>query len=208
MIKAEKNELIGETRIKLRQTCKEKQSAQTIEERMAPYAQLIKNIKNAPAEPIYKIAALWTEPFVRTPKGDFLTNEEYAEIAAGFIFFEEIELLDRYIKEGLGSERAAFNFMILNRNVRPEFSWREPTPFSFILSKETWTKMKDPKKMVEYLLNKGAFLNFQDADGNTPLSIAQEENLIEAENILIEHGALLPDEMEASDDDGRHDGWS
>jgi len=192
----------------LRKACKEKQSSQNLDERMIPYAQLIEKIKNEPSKPIYKIAALWTEPSFITSGGNFLTKEEYAEIAAAFAFFEEYELLDRYIKEGSGSERDKFNYMILNQIVRPQFSWREPTPLSFITSKESWEKMKDPKRMLEHLIKKGADFNFLDADDNTPLSIAQEENLTEAENILIEHGALLPDEMKSPDDDGRHDGWS
>jgi len=146
-------------RLKQRHACREEQSAQTIEERMAPYAQLIEKIKNEPSVPIYKIAALWTEPAFKTSGGSYLTREEYAEIAAAIAFFEEYELLDRYIKEGAGSERSRFNFMILNQTVRPQFAWREPTPLYFLKELQVWEKMKDPQKMFDYLVKLGADVN-------------------------------------------------
>jgi len=61
-------------------------------------------------------------------------------------------------------------------------------------------------KLIELLIKKGADINFLDSFGNTPLSIAQKNNLSEVEEILLEHGALLPDELEEQDD-GKHDAW-
>ena len=61
-------------------------------------------------------------------------------------------------------------------------------------------------KLIELLIKKGADINFLDSFSNTPLSIAQRDNLSEVEEILLEHGALLPDELEEQDD-GKHDAW-
>jgi len=214
---------------KKRRDYEEKQSAQTLDERMSPYAELIEKIKNEAPKPIYKIV-------------NYQSREEYAELAAAFALFEEYDLLERYIKEGAGSKYDTFNFMILNYNVRPEFAFWEPSPLYFITSKSCWKKMKEPKKMLEFLVKKhaninekagdgsaplmnqiypdgspeileallelGADPNFMDAEGNTPLSLAKEFNLSGMEELLLKYGALLPDEMEERDDDGRHDAWS
>ena len=213
----------------LRNACEEKQKSQTLDERMQPYAQLIEKIKKEAPEPIYKIV-------------NYQLREEFVELAAAFAFFEEYALLERYIKEGAGSVNTRFNYNILNYNVRPEFAFWEPTPLYFITSKNAWSKMKEPVKMLKYLVKTGAYIdekagdgstpllnhickggsleilkillelganvNLFDLDGNTPLSIARKNNLTDIEELLLEHGALLPDEMENPDDDGRYDAWS
>ena len=62
--------------------------------------------------------------------------------------------------------------------------------------------------LLKLLIKKGADVNFLDSDGNTPLSIAKDNNLSEVEKILLENGALMPDELEGPGDDGRGDTWS
>jgi len=230
-------------RLKRQETCKEKQKTQTLEERMAPYIQLIEKFKSEAPRPIYEVIRDHT-------KERFQTREEYAEYAAVLAFFEEYELLERYIKEGAGSQYDRWNFMILNQTVTPEFDFREPSPLYFITIKEAWEKMKDPKKMLDYLIKKYADVNVRagddstpllnqiinggsseiirallerradvnclDSEGNTPLSllqdippqIAKNFNYSEVEELLLEHGALFPDEMEEQDDDGRYDGYA
>ncbi|MCL2180929.1 MAG: hypothetical protein FWB83_07355 [Treponema sp.] len=324
----EDEDIIKYLRSKLRYACGEKQIGQTLEERMAPYAELIKKIKNEPAQPIYKIVKCET-------------REEIAEFAAAFALFEEYELLDRYIKEAGGGKYTVFSFNVLNYNVSPQFAYWEPTPLYFITSRKAWNSMKDPKRMlthlakkysdvnaaagdgttalwnqtyhdssleilnallelyanpnklsfdsdchwpplvhalmmkysqeddenhpfdddavkrakllleygadpnlaspellnypplviaikfgfvtddgpeggkaadgvlelIELLIEKGANINFLDSDGNTPLSIAQKNDLSDVEEILLKHNALLPDELIEPDDDGRHDAW-
>ena len=216
-------------RAKLRYACEEKQKTQTFDEQMAPYSQLIEKIKSKAPVPIYKVV-------------NYQTREEYADFAASFALFEEYELIDRLIKEGAGGKYNTFNFLILNTNVRPEFMYFEPSPLYFITVKRAWVKMKDPKKMLEYLVKRGAninetagdgsnalwnqiypdgspdvlqallelgaYVNILDSENNTPLSLARKNNLSEIEELLLKHGALLPDEMEAPDDDGRYDAWS
>jgi len=200
-----------------------------IEAGMEPYARLIEKIKSEAPKPIFEIV-------------NYQIKEEWTELAAAFAFFEEYDLLERLIKDGAGAAYKAFNFQILNETVRPGFAYWEPTPLYFITCKKAWVKMKDPRKMLEYLIKKGANINeragdgstalwnqvhpdgslevlqvllelgadvnMPDSDGNTPLSAAQENNLNEVEELLLKHGALLPDELEEQDDDGRHDAWS
>ena len=68
---------------------------------------------------------------------------------------------------------------------------------------------------IRALLERGADVNCFDSDGNTPLSLLQEIpphnlkdfNYTEIEELLLEFGALFPDEMEEQDDDGRYDGF-
>ena len=215
--------------LKKRRGYEEKQNAQTLDERMAHYAELIEKIKSEAPKPVYKIV-------------NYQSREEYAELAAAFALFEEYDLLERYIKEGAGSKYDTFNFMILNYSVRPEFAFWEPSQLHFITSKSCWNKMKEPKKMLEFLVKKhanineragngsaplmsqicadgsleileallelGADPNIMDTEGNTPLSLVQELKLSDMEELLLKYGALMPDEMEEQDDDGRHDAWS
>jgi len=75
-------------------------------------------------------------------------------------------------------------------------------------SKHEEEPSKEILGLVEYLIKKGADYNYADSEGNTPLSLAQENELKDIEELLLKHGALLHDEMDAQDDDGRHDGWS
>nr|AXS01238.1 hypothetical protein [uncultured bacterium] len=53
-------------------------------------------------------------------------------------------------------------------------------------------------KLIELLLEKGADPNFIDSNGNTPLSLAAENDLLDAGKILLEHGAKMPDKNHPS----------
>ncbi|MDR0503446.1 MAG: hypothetical protein LBH16_09025 [Treponema sp.] len=171
----------------LRRGCEEKQRTQTIDERMAPYAELIKEIKSRQMQPVYQITK-------------YELREEYVELAAALAFFEEYELLKRYIKEGAGSINNTFNFNILNYNVRPQFAYWEPAPLYFITGKKAWNKMKDPKKMLEYLVKKGANIDEKAGDGSTPLlNLTFFDSSPEILDTLLELGAN-PDKTSIDND--------
>jgi len=124
------------------------QRGQTLEERMAPYAQMIEKMKNETKKPILKTIKL-------------KTKEEVTELTAALALFEEYDLLKRLLKESSGS--------LLNNHVRQQFAFWGPSPLYFITTKKVWAKMKDPKKMLKFLIDIGADVNAAAANGSTPL---------------------------------------
>jgi len=150
---------------RLAEICCEKQSAQTFETRMAPYAQMIEKIKKEASKSLCDIFK-------------FKTREEYAELAAVLALYEKYELLKRLLDETANSQFPALTSRfiisgvqtsILNTPVRPQFAFWGPTPFYFITAKTAREKIKDPKKILKYLIDKGADINCKAADGSAAL---------------------------------------
>ncbi|MCL2213653.1 MAG: tetratricopeptide repeat protein [Treponema sp.] len=163
--------------------CSEKHSAQTLDERLAPYAQMIDKLKNGASKPI----------------GDFLnfkTTGDYVDFAAALSFFEEYELLKRLLDEAADSSfHQTFglvpDFSLLNTPVSPKFVSWGPAPLYFITTRKPWKKMKDPRKMLKFLVDNGADVNALAADNSTAL-INQTCNDCESAEILqllLEYGA-------------------
>jgi len=133
----------------LRSAYKLKQSTQLFSERMADYRQIIEKFKDN-----YEIVKLQT-------------REEKAELAASLALFEEYELLEKLLEDRGDRQSKAFNKNILNYYVSPKFSSFQPTPVYFVSTKEAWQVMKDPKKMLKYLADKGADLDERAGDRST-----------------------------------------
>jgi len=169
--------------------CNEKQATQTIEERMAPYAEKIAKLK----------AELSKQAKKSFDFDDFLGTDvcAHTEFVAALAFFEEYELLELCLTE---------DFALINARVRPQFSFYEPTPLYFITGTSTRVKMKDPCKMLRFLVKHGANPNIPDGEGTTPLwnqscrrgSIEMLKTLLELganpnqTSIVSEEGAVTP----------------
>jgi hypothetical protein len=162
----------AEYRLWLCETCKEKQAAQTIEERMAPYAEKIEQLKHevSKGKNVFDF-------------DDFLgfNVNDHTEFVAAMAFFEEYGLIDFCLKH---------DFARLNARVRPQFSWWEPTPLYFITIRNAREKMKDPFKMLRFLHTHGANPNISAGDGSTPLWNATNPDCpLELLQTLLEIGA-------------------
>jgi len=162
----------------LANVCYDKQSAQTLEERMAPYAQMIEKIKSARVKSI----------------SDFLlfkTVSDYAEFAAALAFFEEYELLKILLEDANNSPLFASGSTPLNERVSAAFAFWGPTPFYFITSKRTWKKMREPEKTLKFLAALGADIDAEAADGTTALfnQTYRDCETTEILKVLLEMGA-------------------
>ena len=156
--------------------CEEKQNSLTIEERMAPYTQMIENIKKEPQKQINKII-------------QFKTKEEATELATALALFEEYDILERFINEAPNSLLPA-DCSLLNSYVSPQFAYWQPTPFYYISSKKAREKMEDQIKMIKFLASKSADINLAAGDGSTPLwNQTFNDNPIEVLQTLLELGA-------------------
>jgi len=154
----------------LREAYSEKQSEQSFEERFDSHLELIKDFKKIKEEPIF-------EPVIYMP------NVILTEFACVLAIYEEFELLDNLIKQ-------AKDRSFLNANVRMEFAFWEPTILYSITSHRVWNKMKEPKKMLKYLINNGADINAAAGDGSNPLGNQTYYNSSpEMLQILLEMGA-------------------
>jgi len=159
----------------------EKQNAQTLEERMVPYAQLTKKIKSDKSKTISEIACI-------------KKTSDYVDLAAAFALFEEYEILKRLLDESAKSPlfcaESAQQASILNIPVSMQFSFWGPTPLYFITIMNTWSAMKDPKKTLKFLIDNGADIDAKAADGSTALSNQLYRNgSLEKLKIFLELGA-------------------
>jgi len=163
-----------------------KQEAQTLEERMAPYAQLTKKIKSDETKTISEIACI-------------KKTSDYVDLGAALAFFEEYEILKRLLDESSESpllyadslkQQQTNRLSILNIPVSMRFSFWGPTPLYFITIMNTWSAMKDPKKTLKFLIDNGADIDAKAADGSTALSNQLYRNgSLEKLQILLELGA-------------------
>jgi hypothetical protein len=131
-----------------RETAKERQSAQTIEERMAPYVEIINKIKDIRDD---------------APPIDDTEIVPAAEIIAALALFEEYVVLEALF------ETKYFTVKTLNETVSPAFAYWQPTPLYFITSKKALAIIKDPCKMIRFLSAHGADPNVPAEDGSTML---------------------------------------
>jgi len=164
-------------------------SCQTLEERMAVYAQMLETLKEN----------------MRSRPGDesicsrlkFESDEEYFDFAAALAYFEEYELLKRFLEEGLirviatVDPEIVINVHLLNNKVSPEFLYWRPSPFYFITTKKARENMKDPIKMIKFLADNGADINYAAADGSTALlnQTFQDCESVEILELLLKLGA-------------------
>jgi len=154
----------------LREACSEKQSEQNFEERFASHFNLVNDLKNLNEE-------LIPEPVMNMPK------EVLAEFVCVLALYEEYEILDNLIKQAMDKS-------FINANVRIEFAFWEPTALYFITTHRAWNKMKDPKKMLKFLINNGADINAAAGDGSTPLgNQTYHDSSLEILQMLLEMGA-------------------
>ena len=72
---------------------------------------------------------------------------------------EDYEQLERFLTEGLP----------LNETVPIYFKEFQPTPLYYITTHKIWTSMKDPAKMIGWLVSRGADPDMAAEDGSTPL---------------------------------------
>ena len=158
------------------------------EERILPYSKMIEQIKNEIAK--------GNKDFNYGKFFNFKQKEEYTEFAAVLAFYEEYDLLKCFLEQGTEFK----DFDILNSHVRPKLAWWQPTPLYFITGKKAVRTMKDPHKMLRFLVSNGADVNMTGGDGSTPLwNQTTESGIIEVFQTLLEIGAN-PDAKSASGD--------
>jgi tetratricopeptide (TPR) repeat protein len=88
-----------------------------------------------------------------------ISKEEFSNLAAILAKEEDYELLDKFIAEGLP----------LNERLGWWFKDWQPTPLFYITANKVWSNMKEPVKMLHYLVNNGADPNIASIEGDTPL---------------------------------------
>ena len=159
-----------------------KQMSLTYEERIKPAYERIQQLKNKNPAKI----------------GDFLDlgdEEKYTELAAELALFEEYELLDRLFEEAKSSAFQITNEMLLNKRLQPQFAFYEPTPLFYVSGINAGKKLKDQKKMLEYLVKHGAEIDMESGEGFTPLlNHCYNNGMPQTLKTLLELGAN-PDKM-------------
>jgi len=90
---------------------------------------------------------------------EIIPKEELPILAAILAREEDYALLEKYIAEGLP----------LNERCPKHFKSWQPTPLFYITTKKVWPCLKEPKKILRYLVQNGADINLAGAEGDTPL---------------------------------------
>jgi len=90
---------------------------------------------------------------------DVIAKDDLPGLAAVLAREEDYALLDKYIAEDLP----------LNEKLGWWFKDWQPTPLFYITVKKVWPCMKDPVKMLTYLVNNHADPNLAGIEGDTPL---------------------------------------
>jgi len=111
---------------------------------------------------------------------DIIPKADLPILAAVLAIEEDYRLLDKYIAEKLPlNERCPGYFK----------DWR-PTPLFYVTTKAAWACLKEPEKMLRYLLKHGADINLACGEGDTPLGnqccVDGDVNVLKA---LLEAGA-------------------
>jgi|GEM_PF-2344550 len=111
---------------------------------------------------------------------DVVPEINLPDLAAVLVHDEDYELLDKYTSEGLS----------INERVGIWFKEWQPTPVFYTTVAKVWSSMKDPVKMLKYLVSKGADLNKQSAEGDSPVGNQCYSNgKVEIIKALLECGA-------------------
>jgi tetratricopeptide (TPR) repeat protein len=144
----EDDENYEEIKNSIRECCCKIQENQTLEERIAPYLEIIRLLKMGTDLTFSIIEDFYEE---KTSEGLFPT----------MCLLEEYELIERFFGE-CGREN-------INDTLAPEFSWFQPTVLYFITVKKASAMIKDLPKMIRFLIENGADPNIPAADGSTML---------------------------------------
>ncbi|MDR0982477.1 MAG: YrhA family protein [Culturomica sp.] len=109
-----------------------------------------------------------------------MTEAGRINFAAKMAAAENYEQLERYCAAGYS----------LNGLCTPETAYWEPTPLYYICSYKRYNRMKNPCKMLRFLVEHGADPNMPAGDGSTPLwNLCHKESNIELMRTLLELGA-------------------
>jgi|GEM_PF-2627654 len=114
------------------------------------------------------------------PIRDVISREDWIVLACVLAREEDYEQLERYVSEGLSvNDVSPFYF----RNYKP-------TPIYYITTHKIWLSMKEPVKMLRWLISHGGDINKAAGDKSTPLgnhcSVNGNYNIMKA---LLENGA-------------------
>ncbi|MCL2185415.1 MAG: ankyrin repeat domain-containing protein [Treponema sp.] len=93
------------------------------------------------------------------PIRDVISKEDWVVLACVLAREEDYEQLERYASEGLP----------LNDISPFYFRYFKPTPIYYITTHKIWLSMKDPVKMLRWLISHGADINKAAGDKSTPL---------------------------------------
>ena len=110
-------------------------------------------------------------------------NKNLTEQATTLAASEDYHALERLLSKNKG-------FDILNAHVSPKFCEWGPTPLYYITIKSVAKKMKDPCRMMRFLVSHGANPNLAANDGSTPLwSQTTNDGSLKLMQTLLELGA-------------------
>jgi len=134
------------------------------------------------AYPLFASLAALAREQIREGKSiaEIIPKDDLPTLAAILAREEDYALLDKYIAEKLPlNERCAGHFK----------SW-QPTPLFYITLNKIWPCLKEPEKMLRYLVKHGADPNLASADGDTPLgNQCYAEGNVQIMKALLEAGA-------------------
>jgi len=111
---------------------------------------------------------------------EVIPPDELPTLAAILAFEEDYALLDKYIAEKLP----------LNQRCSRYFKSWQPTPLFYITTYKVWSCLKEPEKILRYLIQHGANINLASAEGDTPLgNLCYAEGNAQTMKALLEAGA-------------------
>jgi len=165
---SEANELLFAEFIPSEEKTKKDKNKEIIREYTVPVRRLHDAISLESIEEIRKnsyvqfasLAALARE---QTKEGksiaEIIPKDQLPILAAVLAIEDDYQLLDKYIAEKLP----------LNKKCPSSFKDWRPTPLFYITTKNAWPRLKDPEKMLRYLVQHGADINLTSEEGDTPL---------------------------------------
>jgi len=93
------------------------------------------------------------------PIAEIIPKDDLPSLAAILALEEDYALLEKYIAEKLP----------LNERCGQHFRDWQPTPLFYITTHNAWTLLKEPEKMLRYLVKNGADINLTSGNDDTPL---------------------------------------
>ena len=109
--------------------------------------------------PLFASLASLARANMDKPISEVIAKDDLSGLAAVLAREEDYTLLEKYIAEKLP----------LNEKIGWWFKGWQPTPLFYITVKKVWPCMKDPVKMLTYLVNNHADPNLAGIEGDTPL---------------------------------------